>query len=270
MRKLLLWHHKINASGRVLVCFGEELIKFHYGCHMFMRVLMEEASRKFFSYFHQIAFSTSAEIHRRAILESVTWMQQLPDFSQAHLFSSRQGIQKHALKLIKENSRNSKVGLILEFGVFTGTSLRLWGNNLEQTVYGFDSFEGLEETFGGFDSSTKFLRRGRKPIRIGRNSQLVIGRVEKTLEPFLANQPLGDEGQVLFCHFDMDVYEPTKFVLDKILDRFRPGTLLLFDEFFGNPNWQYSEFKALTETIEIDRIAWMAFGPNQALLRIIK
>ena len=237
---------------------------------MFMRVLIEEAGRKFFSYFHQIAFSTSAEIHRRAISESVTWMQQLPDFSQVNLFSSRQGVQKYTLKLIKEALESSRVGLILEFGVFTGTSLRLWGNNLDQTVYGFDSFEGLEQTFGGFDASTKFLRRGRKPNRIGRNSQLVIGRVEESLEPFLANQSLGNEGQVIFCHFDMDVYEPTKFVLDKIRDRFRPGTLLLFDELFGNPNWKHSEFKALSETIEIDRIQWLAFGPNQALLRIIK
>jgi hypothetical protein len=237
---------------------------------MFIRALIELAGRKFFSYFHQIAFSTSAEIHRRAILESVNWMQQLPDYSHAQLFSSRQGIQKHTIKLIKEISNKSKNGLVLEFGVFTGKSLRLWGNNLDQTVYGFDSFEGLQETFGGFDASTKFLRRGKKPKRIGRNSQLVIGEVEKTLEPFLASQPLGSEGQVIFCHFDMDVYGPTKYVLDKIQNRFKPGTLLLFDELFGNPNWQHSEFKALNETIEIDRIQWLAFGPNQALLRIIK
>ena len=76
---------------------------------MFMRVLIEEAGRKFFSYFHQIAFSTSAEIHRRAISESVTWMQQLPDFSQVNLFSSRQGVQKYTLKLIKEALESSRV-----------------------------------------------------------------------------------------------------------------------------------------------------------------
>jgi hypothetical protein len=237
---------------------------------MFMRVLLEEAGRKFFSYFYQIVFSTSAELHRSSILESVAWMRQLPDFPQAHLFSSRQGIQKHALKLLKENSVHSNAGLVLEFGVFKGTSLRLWGNNLDQTVYGFDSFEGLEEAFGGFDASTKFLRKGRKPHRIGRNSRLVVGRVEETLGAFLANQPPTNEGQILFCHLDLDVYEPTKFVLESIKERFQPGTLLLFDELFGNPNWQYSEFKALSETVENDRIQWLAFGPNQALLRIIE
>jgi len=237
---------------------------------MFLRVLIEESSRKFFSYFHQIAYSTSAEIHRRAILESVSWMQQLPDFPHVQFFSSRQGIQKHVIKILKESSRDYKEGLILEFGVFKGTSLRLWGNNLDVPVYGFDSFEGLEEAFGGFDASTKFLRKGKKPRRIGRNSRLVIGKVEKTLGDFLTQHPETNGGHVVFCHFDLDVYEPTKFVLEAIKDRLRPGTLLLFDELFGNPNWQYSEFKALNESVEFERIQWIAFGPNQALLRIIK
>ncbi len=240
---------------------------------MALRVLAEEVSRKFFSYFQQIAYSTSAEIHRRSILESVDWLQNLENFPSAYLFSSRRSIQNHTLKLLKGQDATGEVGLILEFGVFKGASLRFWGNNLNHQVFGFDSFEGLAETFGGIDSSTKFLRQGKKPRRIGKNSQLIVGRVENTLEDFLEVHPVSGHNQdgsglIRFCHFDMDVYEPTKYVLERIKSRLQPGSLLLFDEFMGNPNWKHSEFKALHETIEETRYEWIAFGPNQALLRI--
>jgi hypothetical protein len=240
---------------------------------MDLRVLAEEVSRKFFSYFHQIAYSTSAEMHRRSILESVDWLQNLDNFPSVHLFSSRRSIQNHTLKLLERQEATLGVGLILEFGVYKGASLRFWGNNLNHQVYGFDSFEGLAETFGGIDSSTKFLRKGKKPRRIGRNSRLIVGRVENTLENFLKNHPVsglnqGQSGLIQFCHFDMDVYEPTKYVLERIKSRLQPGSLLLFDEFMGNPNWRHSEYKALKETLEDTRYEWIAFGPNQALLRI--
>lgn len=157
--------------------------------------------------------------------------------------------------------------------MYKGASLRYWGNNLNHQVFGFDSFEGLAETFGGIDSSMKFLRKGKKPRRIGRNSHLIVGRVENTLENFLKTHPVSglnqeQSGLIRFCHFDMDVYEPTKYVLERIKSRLQPGSLLLFDEFMGNPNWKHSEYKALKETLEETRYEWIAFGPNQALLRI--
>jgi hypothetical protein len=239
---------------------------------MTLRVLAEEVSRKFFSYFQQIAYSTSAEIHRRSILESVDWLQNLENFPSVYLFSSRRSIQNHTVKLLKRQDSTGG-GLVLEFGVYKGASLRFWGNNLNNQVFGFDSFEGLAETFGGIDSSTKFLRQGKKPRRIGKNSHLIVGRVENTLENFLKEHPVSglneeENGRIRFCHFDMDVYEPTKYVLERIKSRLQPGSLLLFDEFIGNPNWKHSEYKALKETLEDTRYEWVAFGPNQALLRI--
>ena len=239
---------------------------------MTLRVFAEEVSRKFFSYFQQIAYSTSAEIHRRSILESVDWLQNLENFPSVYLFSSRRSIQNHTVKLLKRQDSTGG-GLVLEFGVYKGASLRFWGNNLNNQVFGFDSFEGLAETFGGIDSSTKFLRQGKKPRRIGKNSHLIVGRVENTLENFLKEHPVSglkeeENGLIRFCHFDMDVYEPTKYVLERIKSRLQPGSLLLFDEFIGNPNWKHSEYKALKETLEDTRYEWVAFGPNQALLRI--
>ena len=70
-------------------------------------------------------------------------------------------------------------------------------------------------------------------------------------------------------HFDMDLYAPTKFALEKLLPFLQPGSLILFDELHGYPGWEYGEFKALNELFPRDRYRFLAFGPFQALIEII-
>src|SRR6185436_20163913 len=55
----------------------------------------------------------------------------------------------------------------LEFGVFEGASLRYWSarlTNPDSELHGFDSFEGLPETFDAAHPAGRFDRAGKPPL----------------------------------------------------------------------------------------------------------
>ena len=60
------------------------------------------------------------------------------------------------------------------------------------------------------------------------NYQLVEGDVRETLPRYLSDN--GSE-EYCFVHLDIDVYEPTRMVLDAVLDRVVPGGLILIDDY---------------------------------------
>jgi hypothetical protein len=153
-------------------------------------------------------------------------------------------------------------GLVLEFGVGSGTSIRRLArlcSGIE--IYGFDSFEGLPEQWhgGGF-----VVERGGFACSIPNvpeNVDLVTGLFEDTLEPFFEHMHdhLGYWPRVGFAHIDCDIYSSTKTVLAALTNRVLPGSVLLFDELMefrdGEPRQQYTEWrkhewKALTEWLE--------------------
>ena len=55
------------------------------------------------------------------------------------------------------------------------------------------------------------------------------------------------DGPVSFAHIDCDLYSSTVTILENIGDRLRPGTHLLFDEYFNYPSWKQHEHKAWAE-----------------------
>lgn len=135
-------------------------------------------------------------------------------------------------------------GLALEFGVATGTTLKIIAETVssDRTVVGFDVFTGLPETWRtGFPAGE--FAQGKVPDIPG--AQLVIGLFEDTLPGFLAHH---DE-QIAFMHLDCDLYSSTKTVLELAGDRLAPDAVLLFDEFFNYPGWQRHEFRAWNEFI---------------------
>jgi len=84
-----------------------------------------------------------------------------------------------------------------------------------------------------------------------KNCEFIIGWVEDTLMSFLDLH----KGPIAFVHFDMDVYEPTKFVLEAISERLLPGTIILFDEFHGYTGWKFHEkkpWKKLSQLVDIN------------------
>jgi hypothetical protein len=156
-------------------------------------------------------------------------------------FASPQALLQHALSLVPAGER----GLVCEFGVYKGASLRLIGEALPQrTIFGFDSFEGLpEDWFEGFQRGT--FKVDRLP-QVPANVVLVKGWFSETLGPFLDDHP----ADATFLHVDCDLYSSAKCVLDAFASRIRPGTIIVFDEYFNYVGWREGEFKAFAEFVE--------------------
>ena len=94
---------------------------------------------------------------------------------------------------------------------------------------------------------------------------VIDGWVEDTVKEFVSN----NKKKIAFVHFDMDTYNSTSYVLKIIKDKFQSGTIILFDEFYGFPNWEKYEFKALEEELDKKTYKYIAFGSRQACIQII-
>ena len=134
-------------------------------------------------------------------------------------------------------------GLFLEFGVRTGTSINhIARRNPRATIHGFDSFQGLPEPWTGWTmDSGAFGGEGIPAVEP--NVELHVGWFEETIPPFLERHP----GPVAFAHIDSDIYSSAKTVLDGLATRLRPGSIVVFNEYFNYPNWKQHEFRAFQE-----------------------
>jgi hypothetical protein len=132
-------------------------------------------------------------------------------------------------------------GLTLEFGVATGFTLRELVQH-RKPVYGFDSFEGLPESWragyreGAFAQSAPQIE----------GAELVVGWFDQTLPGFLEDH----QGPISFVHMDADLYSSTKTIFDLAFDRFVPGSVIVFNEYFNYPGWQQHEHKAFLEFLD--------------------
>ena len=138
-------------------------------------------------------------------------------------------------------------GAIAEFGVYTGTSLtRIAKFFPDRTVHGFDSFAGLPDAWGGTSKGAGAFDIGAKPPQLPvSNVQWHVGWFEDTV-PAFAQQRVGP---LAFAHLDADLYSSTKTVLEGLSDWFVPGTIVVFDEYFGYHGWQHHEHKAFQELL---------------------
>lgn len=172
--------------------------------------------------------------------------------------TSREALLKFAL------TQTTVTGLFLEFGVATGATINLIGPLAPVRVFGFDSFEGLPESWGDYMPKGAFAQ----PVpNVHSNVELVVGYFDKTLPSFLANH----EGQVAFLHIDCDLYSSTKTVFEILANRIVPGTVIVFDEYFNYPQWEEGEHKALSEFLADSRLSYGYIGytdSQQAAIRI--
>ena len=160
----------------------------------------------------------------------------LPDLQPDHrLFGISASLLRWAL------AQAQRPGLVLEFGVRRGTSLKIIAETAGQDVHGFDSFEGLPEDWNGTASGV--LTTDRQLPAATENIRLHPGWFEDTLPGFLASHP----GPVRFVNLDSDLYSSAKTVLTALGNRIGPGTVLVFDEFIGNRNWRQDEYRAYHE-----------------------
>jgi hypothetical protein len=149
--------------------------------------------------------------------------------------------------------------LYLEFGVFQGASLRAWSQllrNPRSELHGFDSFQGLPETWNSFNPEGKFDTQGAMPHIDDPRVVLHVGWFHETLPNFTPPQR-----ERLLVHIDADLYSSTKYVLDTLKDAIRPGTILLFDEFYDHMN----ELRAFSEFLESSGMAFRFLGGATSL-----
>lgn len=144
-------------------------------------------------------------------------------------------------------------GVICEFGVQWGASTAtllnlqniLEPNNYSRKIIGFDTFKGFLDVnekdgssvdvgdYSTFNDYQKILdeilsiHAADSPYKHIEKYSLVKGDASETVDLWLKENP---HAIVSMAIFDMDLYEPTKNVLEKILPRLVKGSILVFDE----------------------------------------
>jgi hypothetical protein len=185
----------------------------------------------------------------------------MENFSSAIIFNSREEIYKYCLT--KHSKSENVKKLILEFGVCNGESINYFAKlDKESVIYGFDSFEGLQENwYAGTALKNSMSTEGKLP-KVKNNVTLIKGWYEDSLPGFITQ--LGNK-KIDVLHLDSDTYTPTAFVLNSLVNNLRPGSIVIFDEFFGYPNWENFEFKAWNEFNGVYKMntKCIAFSKNQ-------
>ncbi|MCH1966138.1 TylF/MycF/NovP-related O-methyltransferase [Paraclostridium sordellii] len=150
-------------------------------------------------------------------------------------------------------------GEVLEFGVYKGASIirfatyrELLENTYSRKIIGFDIFGEFPKT-DNYDDN-KFIQRFEEQGGNGiskealedfikhkniNNIELIKGNVFDTLDEFLEKNK---QIKISLLHLDLDVYKPTKFILEKLYERMVPGGIIVFDD--------YGTVKGATDAID--------------------
>lgn len=162
-------------------------------------------------------------------------------------------------------------GMLLEFGVFQGTSINHIAKTLsnagdQRIIHGFDSFEGLSHDGAGWVWEKGRFDRGGVLPQVENNVSLHKGWIDDTLPPFLEKYP---NEKIAFIHVDVDIYEPAKTILTLCKNRLMPGSIIVFDELIGYAGWRFHEYKALYEVFDESEFEYIAFSDKfQAAIKI--
>jgi hypothetical protein len=166
------------------------------------------------------------------------------------------GVITHALKAVAID------GLFMEFGVRSGRTINhIARRRPKATVHGFDSFEGLPEAWTGY-TMDRGAFGGEGVPEVGSNVRLHVGWFDATLPEFLDDHA----EDVAFIHIDSDIYSSAKTILSELAPRFRPGSVIVFNEYFNYPNWKQHEFRAWQEFCSDHDVAYeyLAWGLYEA------
>jgi len=170
-------------------------------------------------------------------------------------------------------AQSPEEGLILELGVFRGESLRIFASAYEERgderpIFGFDSWQGFSEDWSGMNESFPrrlFDQQGTKP-QLSDSICLIDGFIEETLPKFLREHT---GSRVALVHIDTDTYTPARVALELLKPLLRRGSIIIFDELCGYPNWRSHEFKALQEMLPESSYDFIGFAvePGNTLIK---
>ena len=148
-------------------------------------------------------------------------------------------------------------GLCIECGVYKGESISRLSKLLnKETIYGFDSFEGLPEDWQVNKSLIRkkkaFTLHGKLP-EVSKNIILIKGWLKDTLPEFINHH---SNDKITFLNIDTDLYSSAKTILQNCNILLKPGGIIRFDELYQWKNvkhdylyWAENEYKAMIEWI---------------------
>ena len=183
-------------------------------------------------------------------------------------------------------------GVICEFGVQWGASMAQLINlrgiyepyNHSRKIFGFDTFQGFTEinakdagysVVGDYSTLNNYenhlneilsIHENMSPLSHIKKFELIKGDASKVIDSWLEANP---HVIISMAIFDMDLYQPTRDVLEKILPRLTKGSLLVFDEL--NCEHFPGETIAVNEVLDLNKISlkrhphqpfssWAVFG----------
>lgn len=199
-------------------------------------------------------------LERRAVSDSADYIRAM--MPRALALRSREALWSLAI-------RNSpRAGLWLEFGVFKAYSTNYLARHTEATVYGFDSFHGLQEDWHGVGHvQGSFDLAGRLP-RTRSNVSLIAGWFNDTVPGFLT----ANAEQVALLHLDCDTYESTAYVLGQMKDRLTPESVVVLDDYHGFWGYREGQFRAWAEFVAAHGLdyRYAAFNRHAVVIQDIR
>jgi O-methyltransferase len=144
---------------------------------------------------------------------------------------------------------NKKINYV-EFGVASGNSFKWWigfNKNPDSLFSGFDTFEGLPESWGGYKKGDMSFKM---PDITDERAGFYKGLFQATFNPFLEKNGNRFSESLNIIHLDADLFSSTIFVLSQVYKFLKKGDLILFDEFCV-PNHEFLAYKIFTESFGV-------------------
>jgi hypothetical protein len=155
--------------------------------------------------------------------------------------------------------RDRKV-IYLEFGVFRGAAMKYWSTHLkhpETVLHGFDSFEGLPESWANLNKGA-FNTDGELPEINDPRVRFFKGWFDDILPTY--RLPEGNF-ESLVINMDADLYSSTACVLRHLRPHIGPGTFIYFDN-LSHPD---HEPKAFEEFLRLTRRRFRPISATRSL-----
>lgn len=196
--------------------------------------------------------STGIVLRQRAVAEAAEYIHADPRFGDVQVSLHNPATVAAAMDKVTLD------GMVAEFGVYKGTSLTQIAKFFpDRTVHGFDSFVGLPDAWSGTAEGAGAFDTGAQPPELPvTNVEFHVGWFDDTVPAFAQEHT----GPFAFAHLDADLYSSTKTVFDQLGDWFVPGTIIVFDEYFGYHGWQNHEHKAFQEFLERTGLSFEAIS----------
>ena len=198
-----------------------------------------------------------SHIKDHPFMRSFAWVFGLTKLPRLHFH--RWALFDHVLEKSKINRP------FYEFGVWRGESFRYLLKTFKKG-YGFDTFTGLPENWHSVKEGN-YSNNGNIPEING--GEFIVGKFNDTLPIFFSeHRPMAS-----VINFDADLYSSTICALNcskPIIDK---HTILIFDEFLMNENWEQDEYKALNEFCLQNNYSYevleVSFITKQVAMRLI-